>query len=175
LLETLVSVFICLNAYTMDLNHEGTMLACNKSHRLVTKSRRLNIDPFLAYAIIYHESRWRGDAVSSAGACGLTQVVPKWTGEMTGGRRYSCSELSDPRNSIRAGLHALDYWFSRANGDVERGLCAYNAGNRCLRAEHSGSSRYARMVLRTSDELRERWDAVAGIWSLFLKEVDDEG
>jgi soluble lytic murein transglycosylase-like protein len=175
LLEFLISIFICLNSYTMDLNQEGVILACKKSHKLITKSDQLNIDPFLAYSVIYHESRWKSDALSSVGACGLTQVIPKWTGEMTGDRRYSCSELLEPSNSIRAGLHALDYWFGRSNGDVERGLCAYNAGNRCLRADHSGSSVYARMVLRTSKDLRSKWNASIGSWTMFLREGEDEG
>lgn len=160
LIEIFVSVFLCLNAYNMDISEENVDLVCKKSHRLVSKSLEMNMDPFVVYALIYHESRWKNDAVSKAGACGLTQVMPRWTGEMTGGMEYSCDDLLVPRNSIRAGLHALDYWLMRAKGDIERGLCAYNAGNRCLATNHPGRSNYSRMVLRTAGRLQGDWNRV---------------
>lgn len=160
LIEIFVSIFLCLNSYNMDINEENVILVCKKSHRLVSKSLEMNIDPFVAYAMIYHESRWKNDAVSRAGACGLTQVMPKWTGEMTDGVSYTCDDLIDPRISIRAGLHALDYWLMRAKGDVERGLCSYNAGNRCLAADHAGQSKYSRMVLRTASSLQDDWNNI---------------
>lgn len=171
MIEIFVSIFLCLNAYNMDINEENIPLVCNKSQGLVSKSFEMNIDPFVVYALIYHESRWNNDAISSAGACGLTQVIPKWTGEMTGGVRYACSDLIVPRVSIRAGLHALDYWLGRAKGDMERGLCAYNAGNRCLAADHAGQSNYSRMVMRTAGKLQDDWNRIFGKFEHFFYET----
>jgi len=175
LIEVLISIFLCLNAYNTDINEESKVLACERSQRMVSKSSEMNLDPFIFYAVIHHESRWRSDAVSAAGACGLTQVIPKWTGDMTGGVVYSCEELKDPRTSIRAGMHALNYWLTRANGNVVKGLCAYNAGNRCLSKDHDGRSRYVQAVMATANSLRRDWSAIMNRLRIFFTKYETIG
>jgi len=110
---------------------ERLELACSHAEVIVQNSLDAGIEPALAAALITVESSWRQDAVSVAGACGLTQVMPKWSGEMTGGRKYTCEELKNPEDSIVAGIAALSYWRKRYRRSPRLALCGYNAGNTC--------------------------------------------
>jgi soluble lytic murein transglycosylase-like protein len=73
--------------------------------------------------------------VSSAGACGLTQVIPKWTGgPETKGIKYTCQQLKDPEISIKVGAQILSYNIRvYGKGNKDKGLCFYNAGTRCIK------------------------------------------
>lgn len=115
----------------MGLSQERKELACELAQELVQESLHKKLDPALVAAVITVESSWFPGSVSKAGACGLTQVVPRWTGRMTGGSRYSCDELKKPSDSVRAGVSALDYWHRRHRGITRLALCGYNAGNSC--------------------------------------------
>ncbi|RJO59729.1 lytic transglycosylase domain-containing protein [Candidatus Parcubacteria bacterium] len=54
----------------------------------------------LIYAIIYVESGGRPDVISSAGACGIMQLLPTTAGK-------SCTELLNPQIGIQAGVNYL--------------------------------------------------------------------
>ncbi len=126
--------------------------ACKWEPTLQREAAQRDLDPDLFGALIIVESRWRPWVVSSANACGLTQVIPKWTGGTASGRRkWTCEELKRPRNALRAGARILAWWIAHRKGNVREGLCGYNAGFRtCKRA---GAS-YARAVLSLRDTLR---------------------
>jgi hypothetical protein len=157
-LNLLLALFLCIASFGLDLNEEGIDLVCNKVELMVNKSHQANLNPIVVFSVIYHESRWKPEAVSGAGACGLTQIIPKWTGRMTGNINYTCNQLKDPVTSIKAGALALNYWINfRANGNLNRGLCGYNAGNRCLRSNFDGNSSYTLMVINTASSLETNW------------------
>ena len=126
--------------------------ACNWEPTLQREAARRDLDPDLFGALIIVESRWRPWVVSHANACGLTQVIPKWTGGAASGRRkWTCEELKRPRTALAVGARILAWWIAHRKGDVREGLCGYNAGFRtCKRA---GAS-YARTVLSLRDTLR---------------------
>ena len=117
-----------------------------------------HIEPEIFIALIYTESRWTPRAKSRANACGLTQVIPKWTGgRATGGRKYTCKELYDPVTSIRAGGQILNTWLYRyGRGDYKIGLCGYNAGYRCKgKNPNLKGKRYARIVLKRAKRIKQ--------------------
>lgn len=141
--------------------------ACTHVPQIIERSRELGFRPALMISLIHHESRWQHRVVSHANACGLTQVLPRYTGGApyprgAGNPRLTCDQLKDPRVSIDAGSRALRYWIQRYGRGNERvGLCGYNAGFRCKttrerpalsRAGRAGMS-YARRVLRTASAL----------------------
>lgn len=82
----------------------------------------------LAEAIIWCESRYRPEAVSPMGACGLMQLTPATFREL-------CSELSllpnsdihDPATNIRCGTFYLQKLLKRFPA-LPTALAAYNAG-----------------------------------------------
>ena len=136
-------------------------LACESSAQIVKESRALDIDPTLIMALITVESNWKRTAVSRADACGLTQVIPKYTGRIT--KKHTCEQLKVPKNSIYVGIKTLKFWLNFHKGNVPRGLCSYNAGFRCsykrnkkgkiIKRPTRHGMRYARKVLKIKEKI----------------------
>ena len=86
-------------------------------------------------ALIFVESSFYPNVVSSANACGLTQVVPRWTGgPETKNIKYTCQQLKDPETSIKVGAQILSYSIRvYGKGNQDKGLCVYNAGIKCIK------------------------------------------
>lgn len=82
---------------------------------------KYDISPALLEAVVWQESRWRTDAVSSAGARGLTQLMP-------GTARDLGVDPRDPVANLEGGARYLRQMLDAFGGDVERALAAYNAG-----------------------------------------------
>ena len=108
---------------------------CKYEHLIQEHSKKNNLDPALLASVIYVESAFYPRVVSTAKACGLTQVISKYTGgPETKYKKYTCEQLKNPRNSIKVGAQILAYAINVYGGkDVNKGLCYYNAGNICLR------------------------------------------
>ena len=122
-------------------------LVCTSSAQVIKEARAVDIDPSLVMALIMVESNWKRTAVSSANACGLTQVLPRYTGKIT--KKHTCKQLQVPKNSIYVGIKTLKFWINHHKGNVSRGLCAYNAGYRCGGKNPSRyGMRYTRKVLK---------------------------
>jgi soluble lytic murein transglycosylase len=137
-----------------------------------------DVDPCLLAALMIAESGGRIGARSSKGALGLFQLSPvsaRWRAQELGLPAPSEEELlSDPLLNARLGADNLAWLLGTYDGDVERALCAYNAGARRLKEladaaggwqrwrderERSGTSSilaYAHRVLHYRDELRAR-------------------
>lgn len=114
-------------------NHQRDVV-CKYEHLIRVEAKKNNIEPELLASLIFVESAFLPDAQSSVGACGLTQVVPKWTGgKETKGVSYTCQQLKKPETSIRVGAEILSYNIRvYAKGNVDKGLCVYNAGTKCI-------------------------------------------
>ena len=82
---------------------------------------KYNLSPDLLEAVVWQESRWRPDAVSPAGARGLTQLMP-------GTARDMGVNPHDPLANLDGGARYLRMQLDLFGGDVERALAAYNAG-----------------------------------------------
>lgn len=112
---------------------------------------RYNIDQELIRAMIQVESGWRTDAVSSKGARGLMQLMPR-TAAMLG-----VSDPLDPEQNIEGGVRYISDLTDRYKGDVEKALAAYNAGP--ARVDRGNvpavSRRYVKNVMALYHRLRE--------------------
>tara|TARA_R100000005_G_scaffold39429_1_gene18468 strand:- start:338 stop:796 length:459 start_codon:yes stop_codon:yes gene_type:complete len=129
----------------------GKDRACKYSRQVVEASSKYKLDPYLLTALIQVESNWKSHVVSPAGACGLTQVVHKYS-------KYNCKQLKNPKISIWEGARKLNYWiYKYGKGNLKIGLCGYNAGFRCKgkSAIKSGLT-YARKVVTMSNRLKRR-------------------
>lgn len=87
------------------------------------------VDPAIIYAVIYCESNFDADAVSSAGALGLMQMMPATFEEMQFYLKETRSEeeLFDPQINIRYGAYYLSRLYKRFE-NWETAFAAYNAG-----------------------------------------------
>ena len=90
------------------------------------------IPEYIIYATIKVESGFDPDAISSAGARGLMQMMPKtfeWlTGDEHLGEHLDASKLFDPEVSIRYGTYYLRYLYRKFDYNWDCTFAAYNAG-----------------------------------------------
>ncbi len=89
-----------------------------------------DLEPALVASLIRNESRFHPDAVSTAGAIGLMQIMPEsgaWIAEQLSLAAYDPERLTDPSFNISLGTWYLRYLLDRY-GSVEAALWAYNAG-----------------------------------------------
>jgi soluble lytic murein transglycosylase-like protein len=87
---------------------------------------RAGIDPELAFAIVRLESRFDPNAVSSVGAIGLVQVMPRTA--VFYDSTLTRADLFDPATNLRIGLRFFRDLLERYEYDVRLALLAYNRG-----------------------------------------------
>ncbi len=93
---------------------------------------RYGLDENLVCAVIRCESGWDDDAVSSAGAEGLMQVMPSTAADLVDmgivdGNAYDPDNLTDPATCIEFGCAYLSYLQGKLDSQEEV-IAAYNAG-----------------------------------------------
>ena len=93
-------------------------------------ARNYQLDPALLAAVIYQESKFKADAMSSSGAIGLMQLLPdtaKGIALHTGGSKFRVKDLYNPEINVRYGAWYLRHLLDKY-GDERTALAAYNAG-----------------------------------------------
>jgi soluble lytic murein transglycosylase-like protein len=94
------------------------------------------VSPALALAVIAVESHGRPDAVSSAGAQGLMQLMPDTAA------RFGVADALAPGDNIKGGVAYLDWLMAEFGGDPLLVLAGYNAGEGAVRS-HDGVPPFA--------------------------------
>lgn len=89
---------------------------------ILTATIGTNVSPALVLAVIGIESAGRPDALSTAGAQGLMQLIPA-TAE-----RFGVTDSADTTQNIKGGVAYLDWLMKHFNNDPLMVLAAYNAG-----------------------------------------------
>ena len=87
-----------------------------------------NVSPALVLAVIGIESAGKSNALSSAGAQGLMQLIPA-TAE-----RFGVTDSTDATQNIKGGVAYLDWLMKHFNNDPLMVLAAYNAGEGAVEA-----------------------------------------
>lgn len=87
---------------------------------------RHNMDPALVKAVISTESGWNPHAVSRKGAVGLMQLIPETA------QRFGVGNPYDPAQNVEAGTTYLKSLLDRYDGDLNKSLAAYNAGEHAV-------------------------------------------
>lgn len=88
---------------------------------IIEQANQYDISPFLLAAVIMQESSYRSNARSSAGAVGLTQVIPKfWRSQCDG-------SLRQEDNNIKCGTYILST-YNKLAGNWFKALAYYNVG-----------------------------------------------
>ena len=138
MIQVLLVSLCAIMPATLQMNKTQARNVCKYEHLIEKEARKNNIEPELLASVIYVESGFYPHVVSKANACGLTQVIPRWTGgKETGRKKYSCEQLKNPRTSIRVGAKILGYIIKNyAKGNENKALCMYNAGSVCLRKKN---------------------------------------
>jgi soluble lytic murein transglycosylase-like protein len=111
---------------------------------LVQAAKDQGVDPNLLLAVSFWESGWRQDQVSSEGAVGLLQVMPKTA--LTAGPRllHRAVNIQDPHDNAEVGAALLRDLLNKY--DTRTALAAYYQGEPALLSGH-----YARDTWRYAD------------------------
>ena len=108
------------------------------------------VDPGLAFRLVWVESRFDLRARSSAGALGLTQILPATARLYEPG--LAPEQLFDRDTNLRLGFRYLHDLLERYNDDLEHALLAYNRGpakvQELLDAGQDPGNGYAQSVLK---------------------------
>lgn len=91
-------------------------------HRAYQEARLAGLPPELVLAVIQVESAFQAEAVSSAGAVGLMQIMPFWIRELG----LPADDLKDPWRNLRYGCTILAHYLAVERGDLTRALARYN-------------------------------------------------
>ncbi len=98
---------------------------------VLAEARERKLDPYLVAGLIRQESQFKADAVSSAGAVGLMQVMPGTGGLLArqmGIHRFDADMLERAEVNLHLGTAFLADLLDTYGGDVPAVLAAYNAG-----------------------------------------------
>lgn len=113
------------------------------------------VDPAVAKAIIWQESRYEPDCKSDSGySVGLMQVSTRW--HMDRANALGVEDLLDPYSNILVGVDYLNDLLKQT-GKLDLALMLYNMNHKdAYRLYNSGKlSKYATSVLEKAEEYRE--------------------
>ena len=113
----------CPNGWGRGGTRSAVLLAPEDIRKMVERmAPRFDLDPRLVLAVIAVESSFQTDAVSSAKAQGLMQLIPATAA------RFGVRNVFDAAENIRGGMAYLRWLLDRFKGDVTLALAGYNAG-----------------------------------------------
>jgi soluble lytic murein transglycosylase-like protein len=120
---------------------------------ITAAAQRHGIDPALLAGLVKQESGFNANAVSSAGAQGLTQLMPATAAGL------GVTDPTDPAQALDGGAKYLREQLDRFGGDVAKALAAYNAGPGAVERfggipPYAETQEYVRRVQANAEEYR---------------------
>jgi soluble lytic murein transglycosylase-like protein len=109
---------------------------------------RYGLDPAVLHGLIQQESGFDPSAASSAGATGLTQLMPGTASSL------GVANPLDPAESIEGGARYLSEMMAQFGGNTADALAAYNAGPGAVQ-QHGGVPPYAETESYVSNVLSD--------------------
>jgi soluble lytic murein transglycosylase-like protein len=107
---------------TVPSIESGTAAPTEYDALITEAAAKYGIDPELIRGVIRTESGFQSNAVSSAGAKGLMQLMDATA------RGLGVTNSLDPQQNIDGGSKYLSYLLRKYNGNEQVALAAYNAG-----------------------------------------------
>jgi soluble lytic murein transglycosylase-like protein len=122
---------------------------------------RNGVDPAVLHGLIQQESGFDPNATSSAGAMGLTQLMPGTASSL------GVANPLDPAESIEGGARYLSQMQREFAGNTEAALAAYNAGPGAVRQyggvpPYAETQSYVSKVLAYAETYRQSHAATVG-------------
>lgn len=100
-------------------------------------AKKYTMDPAILYSLILQESRYKPDAVSSAGALGIMQIMPSTASRVAKDislTTFSPGLLLDPQINLGIGTWYFKKLMNKYDNNYVLSLAAYNAGEKSVDA-----------------------------------------
>lgn len=101
-------------------------------------AEEFNLDSSLVRAVVWAESGYDKNALSSKGAVGLMQIMPDTLDECALALNIKNPDGFDTTTSLRCGCYYLSLMLDKFDGNIDHALMAYNAGENNARRFISG-------------------------------------
>src|SRR5690625_7789825 len=127
----------CYGTCRKGVDWQSTPLnSSDLSSEIQAASEIFGVDAALIRAVMHAESWFQPEAVSHSGAQGLMQLMPATQ------TRFGVVNAFDPLDNITAGVAYLAWLLEEFDGDLDRTVAAYNAGENAVRG-HGGVPPYS--------------------------------
>jgi len=113
---------------------------------VLEEAERSTVPPYLALAVAKVESDFDADALSSAGACGVMQIMPRTGREEFGVARR---DLWDARLNIKVGIYFLARLHRQYGEQWNLALSHYNGGTLRGRGRYATPHTYTRGYVKS--------------------------
>lgn len=110
------------------VTHAAREFSGNAAGAPTSSDAQRTLAPTLIFALIRQESLFNPNAVSSAGAAGLMQLMEATATENARKLKLESFDVFSPEDNIRLGTFYLSEMLRRLDGELVPALCAYNAG-----------------------------------------------
>ena len=126
-----------------------------KYQPLISKvSKKYALDDALIRAIIRVESNFNPKAVSTAGAQGLMQLMPKTAEEL------EVKNPFNPEENVEGGVKYFKYLLDRFDDNIPFAIAAYHAGESSVRKydgipPYDSTQKFVKMVLKYFDQYKK--------------------
>lgn len=124
----IVVVFLCCILFVCGVQF-WVVYPLKYKREILQYSGEYNLQPEFVAAVICTESRFKPNAKSSSGACGLMQLLPStysWAVQEMG-KDYTQQDIFKPSINIQVGCYYLSYLICKYS-NLEYSLACYNAG-----------------------------------------------
>jgi len=109
-------------ASSQTLKNVGRPMRASLDRLIEQEAANFGMEPALVKAVVHAESSFNPKAVSSAGAMGLMQLMPKTAADL------GLKDPFNPKENVRGGIRYLRTLLGIFNNDLPLALAAYNAG-----------------------------------------------
>ncbi len=93
----------------------------------VKMAKKFDIPVELIFGVMYVESRYDEDAMSSNGKyIGIMQIAK--SNLKTLNKKFGITDLTDYKQNVKSGAYFISYYYSKYKGNVNKALMAYHCG-----------------------------------------------
>ena len=128
---------------------------------VVDEAQNSIVPPEIALAVAKVESNFNPSALSSAGARGVMQIMPRTARDVFGVRK---AELWDARLNIQLGIDYLAQLYDQYGGRWDLALSHYNGGTLRGKGKYAKPHSYTRKYVKSVMSWRQKYAQHAILW-----------
>ena len=143
--------------------HANALSRHQVKRMVIKESMNSIVPPSLALAVAKVESDFNPNALSSAGARGIMQIMPK-TGRLEFG--VTADELWNPRLNIQLGIDFLAQLYREYGNRWDLALSHYNGGTLRGHGRNARPHGYTRSYVKNVNRWKKRYEEQATVWQV---------